>query len=451
VSGAAGDAVTLEVGGVRWWPRPGLSVDAARPTLERAWAAVEAGAEERKRGRRKGLHALDLAGSGAPDHLLKVNRYRGARRRRSKSRRELAVAAALAQRGLPAPVPLAAGERREGGRLVACYLLVEILPRVSDLRVALAARPASPARRRALAAAWGELARRLHEAGLHQDDFQPNNFLVRWPEGDAAAPASSTGEAAVPELFVIDFERARLRRGPVPDRLRHRALAKLDREMGRAPASLRLRFLRAYEGDPVAARARWRAVAAEAPALARRDAGHLLRNATVPGRRFEAVRLPDHRGIALPGLEHDRLERAAVRAERAASAVSGAPDASEWGVRLARPGLRHGRRVLARALVLAARGLAPRPLALLCGRESTILLLERGERALAAHEVRRNAALESGWRVLERRLRAYGRLTRPLSELDLAVEPVGSGGVRATLLGVEAFDVRSRLDTLRGR
>lgn len=430
---AAGEGTPFELCGVRWWPRPGLAPEAVRPALERALAALEAGAEDRKRGRRKGLYVLDLSGRGAADHLLKVNRYARARRR-SKARRELAVAADLAARGLPAPVPLAAGERRDGGRLVACYLLVEVLPGAVDLREELAARASAPARRRALAVALGTLARRLHEAGLHQDDFQPNNFLVRWPEP----------EGAPPEIFVIDFERARLRRR-VPERLRNRALAKLDRELGRAPSSLRLRFVHAYAGDDAgAARARWRAVAAEAPALARRDAAHLLRNAAVPGRRFQALALADYRGLALPGLDPARLERAAARAEDVAEPISAAPEAAEWGVRLERGGLRHARRVLARALVLAARGLAPRPLALLCGRTSTILVLERGERALQAHEVRRNAALEAAWRVLERRLRAYGRLGRALSEADLAVEPAGRGGVRASLLAVEVFALGPR-------
>jgi hypothetical protein len=436
VSGAAfaPSGVSFERGGVRWWLRPGLAREAAEPLLERALAAVAGGAEDRKPGRRKGLFVLDLTGTGTTDHLLKVQRYEGRARRRSRARHELDLAAALAGRGLPAPVPVAAGERRENGRLVAGYLLIEILPGATDLRAELSRRPPSPARRRALAMALGALACRLHDAGLHQDDFQPNNFLVRWPEPDGAPP----------ELFVIDFERARLRRR-VPERLRNRALAKLDREVGRAPSSLRLRCVQAYQaGDVAAARARWQAVAVEARDLARRDAAHLLRNAAVPGRRFHALTLADYRGLSLPGLDPTRLARALVRAEQAREPISGAPDAAEWGLRLRRPGLRYARLALARALVLAARGLAPRPLALLCGRAASILILERGERVLQAHEVRRNAALEAGWRVLERRLGAYGRLSRPLSAVDLAVEPAGPGVVRASLLAVEAFEVRRR-------
>jgi hypothetical protein len=424
----------LAAGGLRWWLGPGVAPERAKPALEAALAALAAGAEDRKRGRRKSLYRLDLGGTGEPDHLLKVNRYAG-RRRRSKARHELAVAAALSARGLPAPVPLAAGERRRGGRLEACYLLVPILPGVRDLREDLARGPA-PRERRALARALGDLARRLHDAGLHQDDFQPNNFLVRW-RGDR------------PELFVIDFERARLRRR-VPERLRRRALAKLEREAGRAPASRRLRFLHAYcGGDARAARRWWRGLQAEAAALARRDAAHLFRNATRPGRRFEAVRLPGHRGVALPGLDRDRLERAARRGSDASAAVVGAPDAADWSVRLDASGVRHARRALARALVLAARGLAPRPLAVLCGERDALLVLERGERTIQAFEARPNAAREAAWRVLERRLDAYGLRIRPLSEAEVAVEPLAPSGVRASLLGIDAFAVRPPWDRLR--
>jgi len=427
-------AADLEVGGLEWWLSPGGAPELAEPLIARALAALAAGAPDLKRGRRKGNYRLDLSGSGTPDHLLKVNRYAGTRRvgsKSSKARHELAIATALATLGLPAPLPIAAGERRENGRLEACYLLVPLLADVTDLREELALPEPRPARRRAVAQAFGALARNLHDAGLHQDDFQPNNFLVRW-HGDS------------PELFVIDFERARLLRR-VPRRLRHRALAKLDRELGRAPSTLRMRFLRAYAGgDSAAARAHWRALEAQAPALASRDARHLFRNATVPGRRYEAVRLPDWSGLTLPGLDPGRLERAAARAVAAQEPIHGTSADSEWTVRLERTSVRAGRRVLARALVLAARGLAPRPLALLCGREASVLILERGAQTVQAHEVRHNASLEAAWHVLGRRLEAYGRLTRALAEADIAVAPAGPGRVQAVLLAVEVFEPRRR-------
>jgi len=427
----------LEIGGVRWWLRPGLAPHEASGLLARALHELEAGGVELKRGRRKSLHRLELGGAVPADYLLKVNRYTGRWRRRSKARHELALAAALDARGLPTPVPVAAGERRRGGGwLEACYLLIAIVPGAMDVREALAPDALPPARRRALAQGLGELARRLHDAGLHQADFQPNNFLVRWPGGS-------------PELSVIDFERAGLR-ARVSDRLRHRALAKLDRELGREPASLRVRFLRGYcrKGD-AELRACWRALEREAPALVRRDAAHLRRSVAVPGRRFHAVRVPGFSGLARPGVEPARLVRAAARAAGPGPAITSDPAGADWSLRLEATGVSHGRRVLAKALVLAARGLAPRPLALLCGRDHSVLILERGERAVQTHEVRSNASVEAAWRVLERRLDAYGCRLRALTDGDVALEPAGPGGVRATLLGVEAFGLRSRLG--RGR
>jgi len=425
-------AEAIEEGGVRWWLGRGITPATARPRLRRALAALEAGAANLKRGRRKALYRLDLSGGGQPDHLLKVNAYPDARWRRSKARLELERAEAVMARGIPTPLPLAAGERRRRGRLEACYLLVAIVPGACDLRERLAPGAAGPAERRALARALGELARRLHDGGVHQDDFQPNNFLV-------------CGDARAPELLAIDFERARLG-APVPGRLRRRALAKLDRELARAPASLRLRFLRAYAGgDAADARAWFAAVAREAPALARRDARHLLRNAARPGRRFEAVRLPGYTGVARPGLDPVRLGRALALAPDTADAVRGAPAADEWSVVLARPSLAHARRALARALVLSARGLAPCPLALLCGRERSILVLERAERSLASGELRPNATSLAAVRVLERRLLGYGRLGRPLRAQDVALEPAGPARARAYLIGIEAFALRPPL------
>jgi len=423
-------ASPLEISGIRWWLRAGASAAEAQPRLERALALLEAGAPDLKSGRRKGLYRLDLAGTGAPDHLIKVNAYRTGRRRRSKARDELARAEAVATRGIATPVPLAAGERWRGGRLESCYLLAEIVPGACDLREYLA-QPLAPAVRRRLAEAWGALARALHAAGVHQDDFQPNNFLVR-------------GSEARPELLVIDFERVRIRTS-VPKRLRRRALAKLDRELGGTPASLRLRFLRAYAGgDARAARDWFRAVAAEAPRLARRDAAHLRRNAARPGRRFRAVRLPGHTGLARPELDPARLTRALALAPPAGGAMVATPDTAEWCIALERPSPGHARRTFARALVLAARGLAPRPLALLRGRGRSLLVLERGERLLESGELGSDPTGEAARRVLERRLRGYGRLNRPLAAADVVFAPTGRARARAWLIGIEAFGLRRR-------
>lgn len=420
--------------GVRWWLAEGTTRAEAEPRIGAALAALADGAENLKRGRRKALYRLDLAGGGSADSLLKVNHYPKGRRRASKARRELRAAEAVAARGIATPVPLAAGERREGGRIVACYLLVAILPGVTDLREHLKAGAGTPADRRRLAAGFGRFARALHDAGIDQDDFQPNNFLVR------AAPGRE------PELWMIDFERTRIARR-VSRARRCRALAKLERETSGTPATLRLRFLRGYASPDAApaaqARAWWAQIRADAPRLARRDATRLRRNATRPGRRFERVHPGGAVGLAAPGVALGALERALAGSAATRGDVVAIGGEDLFAVTLAGLGVGAARTALARALVLAARGLSPPPLAVLCGKDRNVLVLSRAPRSLRASEVRDNPSVSAARRVLERRLAGYGRLLRAPDPGEVALVPTGGNGVRATLLGIEAFAPRS--------
>ena len=130
----------IELGGVCWWLGQGADREATRRLLETALDTLHAGAARNlKTGRRKQLYPLDLLGSGTPDHLLKVNDYEpaaGIRRalRGSKALHELQMAEEVAARGIPTVLPRAAGERRSGGRLRSCYLLIPVLEDVVDLR-----------------------------------------------------------------------------------------------------------------------------------------------------------------------------------------------------------------------------------------------------------------------------------------------------------------------------
>lgn len=387
--------------GVRWRLRagedPGLHAERIAG-IERALAAGEA--RNTKSGRRKELYPIAGPGGGVA-FLLKRNRYGAGdalRRvgRGSKSRHELRLAQALADRGLPAVVPLAAGERRRGLRLAECWLLVPYLTGARDL-LALAREPGlAPAQRRSLARELGALSRAAHDAGLLQDDFAPNNFLH--------VPG------ATPALHLIDFERARLSPRPASDAWRGWMLAKLERALPGASASQRFRFLLAYtQGDRDAARRWWQAVERASVRLARRDAARWRRIASADGRRFRVVSLPGMRGFA-----RRELDDAALLAvlERGGRGLLRWPD----------PGARALARLWGDAQALAARGLGLPWLACVARGEDAFLV-GAGDRLDPADEV--------AVRLLLRRLLRLGKLDPAQLAPDSFVRAPGPAPGRA--------------------
>lgn len=398
--------------GLRWW----LADDAPENAIERAaraLAALDAGQlVDRKSGRRKSLFPLQLddpgkgPGEGEPDHLLKVNAYEGlARLRRrlrgSKARSELSRAEAVAALGLPTPVPLAAGEDVRGG-LHRCLLLTRILPGAVDLR-RLWDGPEIPRKRRwAIARAFGALTREMHEAGVDQEDFAPNNFLV--------------GPEPVPQLHVIDFERASV--GPAV-KLRHRlrALGKIDREFLRAGRTDRLRFLHAYAGERDEVRGWAARIDAEARGRAKRDLARMRRTATKRTRRMAPDRREGWEGWA-------RTEAAGplVSAALAPGPTGNSPHAwpvpGGWVVAWAALPRADAAERWARANVLfARRELAPRPLGCWVRGTEARLLYE----APAGGGLPRAGGLDEGERAAWATLRA---VSRRLGRIEGGDEPV---------------------------
>ncbi|MCP3983060.1 MAG: hypothetical protein GY723_01650 [bacterium] len=346
--------------GAQWWLRDTADLEATRAQIERAQSALRSdNLVDRKSGRRKGLFDLCLAGSVGSeaslpaDHLLKRNTYTGlARLRRgirgSKARVELMRAEEAASRGIPTPIPLAAGEVVRAGLLDHCLLLMPILEGATDLRARWEGDPLAPAERRELAAAFGRFTQQLVEAGLFQDDFAPNNVLIR--------------PGTPPQLWAIDFERAELRQKVSPSETA-RMLAKLQREMVGTNRGDEIRFLQSFAGRDASL---WtRRVSAEAPKLLARDLAHLERTLRRTGRRFA----PQRDG-AFHGWVRKEVPLSALKRSRDAS---GSPDG-----RRELPPLpaSTGRRIFATATLLARRGLGPRPDALWTSRDRTCLLYD---------------------------------------------------------------------------
>lgn len=428
----------IRTGGIRWWLPPGAPPAPASAAILAALEARARGSSPNlKPGKRKQLYALRLApGSGVPDHLLKANTYRMARGflrlfRPSKSRRELLTAIRLASRGLPAPIPLAAGEERRFGRLVACYLLIPVLPDVTDLRRLWFEAPLPPARRRALTTAFGAFSRRVHAGGFFQDDYAPNNILVK----------SGTS----PSFLLIDFERARL--VPRVRRARKRwMLAKLSRHMDDATAAECLRFLLAYAGgDRREARGWWRDVADFAPRLARRDHRRARRNCTADGRNFTRVRRPDWTGFARRDTDLVPILAESPATERPPPAgrrrIAAAPRC--WRVAYGAISAREGREIWARANTLWASGkLVPRPLAMLWRAGAATLFLAREEGARRLPDALNAAEARRATRVLFARLGALGEVDAALGPEDVLLGPVGRWPLRAVLLAPDAVAFR---------
>jgi hypothetical protein len=410
----------------RWRRAPGVAPERLATLLARAARQLAEGEPAGRVAPRKLQVPLALDGA-KPDHLLKVQSYAGAspsrRARESAARAELRLALALAERGVPTPVPVAAGDCRRRGLLEASLVLTPLVADGVDLARAWDEGRAPPAARRAWARELGRLARRMHDRGVAQQDFAPNNFL--WRPGEA------------PHLLAVDFERLRLR-SRIGAGSRRRALAKLDRHLAGAPAGDRFRLLLAYARDDRAeSRAWWRAVADEHAALARDDLRHLLRVAPRDGRRFVRVDAEGWRGFA----RRDAPLEAALRAVTRSG--DGAPGSARAGAVLLRPlaplAAREAARAWAAAQVLAQRRVAPRAVALLRREGHAFLVYEpvADGRPFAEAPAARAALVG-----LLDRLLAFGFVPERLALDTLIAAPGPRGGVRVLLLDPRGLDPR---------
>jgi hypothetical protein len=267
--------------GVRWWlyasPTPKLESLLADPERVLAGPGILA----RESAGRKRFFRVDT-GDTEPALYVKLFALRpGVGRMRyflrpSKARRERAIAQKLGQRGFEVAGPVAVGERRRFGLLERSYSVIREIDARDLVRLlggdAHGAGKLTGAERRALLERFGEFARRLHDAGVDQDDFAPNNFLAR-PDGS---------------FVLIDFERCHVRRGPLGDS-RWTQLAKLHRRDLGVSRSDRLRFLRAYLGAGTGRaerRAAWKRIWPEFRRVRGHDARHAETAAFREGRNL---------------------------------------------------------------------------------------------------------------------------------------------------------------------
>ena len=158
--------------------------------------------------------------------------------RRSKAEKELFLSRKFSSMGIPTILPVALGVNRKFRILSGSYVISEKMKNTVDLEIFLTEGKniSTSFHRKKVVEEYGRLARRIHDCGILQSDFDPNNILIERP-GDEDF-----------RLYLIDYERVKHFRR-ISHGKRAWSLAKLNRFSGGATAAERMRFLRAYVGD----------------------------------------------------------------------------------------------------------------------------------------------------------------------------------------------------------
>jgi GT2 family glycosyltransferase/tRNA A-37 threonylcarbamoyl transferase component Bud32 len=178
--------------------------------------------------------------AGGRTYFIKIYKVRGWQRRLknllfgSRATRELECSLGVHERGIP-QAPVVA--MREDGHET--WVAIEKLSDWAQLQSTLL----SMSDRRRLCTAYGRFARRLHDAGVWQYDFNPTNILVR--EG---------------RFLLIDFELMKLYDRAVPEAVRMKSIGKMNRVPGLSRTD-RLRFLLGYLDADAGERKDWKAAA----------------------------------------------------------------------------------------------------------------------------------------------------------------------------------------------
>jgi heptose I phosphotransferase len=171
--------------------------------------------------------------------------------------------------GIPTMTPVAFGQNRSRSLVMTRDLktdctLLDWANHAADTqkRVRQDAAHHALAERRAIIAHVARIARRMHDCGLHHQDFYLNHLLCR-------------GRPAELDIRVIDLGRAR-RRWPLSRRWIIKDLAQLDFSARKLSCSDRLRFLRLYLGRPFQPTDRW--LIRQVVLKSRWIAGHTAKN-----------------------------------------------------------------------------------------------------------------------------------------------------------------------------
>jgi GT2 family glycosyltransferase len=158
--------------------------------------------------------------------------------RRSKAEKELFLSKRFFSMEIPTLLPIAIGVNRRFRILSGSYVISEKLKNAIDLEKFLVEREkfSKSSLRKKVVEEYGRLARRIHDRGIVQSDFDPNNILIQGPDDEYF------------RLYLIDYERVKYFR-MISHGKRVWSLAKMNRFSKGASMAERMRFLKAYVGD----------------------------------------------------------------------------------------------------------------------------------------------------------------------------------------------------------
>ncbi|MCE9581299.1 MAG: lipopolysaccharide kinase InaA family protein [Planctomycetes bacterium] len=230
------ESTDLEVGGARWTVR-NADPEASQP--EFLQKILDGQGDLLKEVRIKRL--LRIRSAGNRPYLVKHYRGRSFMDslknfwRGSPALEEYELVLEALKRGIPTVAPSLFGERGQDS-WIAFPELKDLIPADKYFRGQRNDIPSKGEPRKRVLRAYGRFARRIHDLGLDQDDFDPNNVMFRvTPDGQ-------------PSFIIVDFERAAF--STLDLARRTWLLAKMNRFDG-ASMTDRLRFLAGYcEGAP---------------------------------------------------------------------------------------------------------------------------------------------------------------------------------------------------------
>ncbi len=157
--------------------------------------------------------------------------------RRSKGKKEIELAREISRRGIPTVMPEKFQDIKKWGILKKSIIVTAQLPDSLNLEELLINRQLPDRRlKKKIIEEYGQLARLIHDQGVYQEDFDPNNILYQKKQSGSF------------QLYFLDFERIRIVK-KLPFAQRIHLLAKLNRMGRRLPKTDQMRFLKAYLGS----------------------------------------------------------------------------------------------------------------------------------------------------------------------------------------------------------